>query len=134
MLTEDGIHLVKYWFSVSDEEQQARFQARLESPLKRWKVSPMDIESMTRWVDYSKAKDEMFAHTDTPDSPWYQVEGDDKKKERINCISHLLSVIPYKDREPPKLKLPKRPPAGDYKRPPRERFTYVPDRAAALLE
>jgi polyphosphate kinase 2 len=132
MLIEDGIHLVKYWFSVSDEEQERRFQARLDTPLKRWKVSDMDIESRQRWVEYSKAKDEMFAHTDTPDSPWWQVEADEKKRARINCIAHLLSVVPYKDRELPKLHLPKRPPAGDYVRPPRARHTYVPDVAGTL--
>jgi len=133
MLIEDGIHLVKYWFSVSDEEQERRFQARIDDPLKRWKVSEMDIASRQRWVDYSKAKDEMLAHTDTADSPWYQVEADDKKKARINCIAHLLSVVPYKDREIDKLKLPKRPGAGDYQRPPRQRSRYVPDHAATLV-
>ena len=135
MLIEDGIHLVKYWFSVSDDEQERRFQARLESPLKRWKISDIDIESRQRWVDYSKAKDGMFAHCDLPDSPWYQVEGDDKHKARINCIAHLLSIIPYKDRELPQLDLPeRRPPAGDYERPPKTRSTWVPDHAATLIE
>jgi polyphosphate kinase 2 len=135
MLIEDGVHLVKYWFSVSDEEQERRFQARLDTPLKRWKISDIDIESRQKWVEYSKAKDEMFAHCDVPDSPWYQVEADDKKKARINCISHFLSIIPYKDRELPKLDLPKRrPSAGDYERPPRERSTWVPDHASTLID
>src|SRR3954447_22720838 len=135
MLIEDGIHLVKYWFSVSDDEQERRFQARLETPLKRWKVSDIDIESRQKWVDYSRAKDEMFAHCDVPDSPWYQVEADDKKKARINCISHFLWIVPYKDRERPKPALRKRrPSAGDYERPPRERSTWVPDHAATLTD
>ena len=132
MLTDDGIHLVKYWFSVSDEEQERRFRARLDDPLKRWKVSEMDIESRKRWVDYSKAKDEMLAHTDIADSPWYQVEADDKRRARINCIAHLLSVVPYKDQDVPKLELEARPGAGDYQRPPRQRSRYVPDHAAML--
>jgi polyphosphate kinase 2 (PPK2 family) len=135
MLIEDGIYLMKYWFSVSDEEQERRFQARLDTPLKRWKISDIDIESRQKWVDYSKAKDEMFAHCDVPDSPWYQVEADNKHKARINCIAHLLSIVPYKDRELPKLDLPKRrPSAGDYDRPPRSRSTWVPDRASTLTE
>ena len=132
LLVEDGIHLVKYWFSVSDAEQERRFQARLDDPLKRWKVSEMDIESRKRWVDYSKAKDEMLAHTDIADSPWYQVEADDKRRARINCIAHLLSVVPYKDQDVPKLELEARPGAGDYQRPPRQRSRYVPDHAAML--
>jgi len=94
MLIDDGIILVKYWFSVSDEEQERRFKDRLNDPLKRWKLSDMDLEGRKRWVQYSKAKDEMFAHCDLPDSPWYEVEADDKKKARLNCIAHLLSMIP----------------------------------------
>ena len=94
MLIDDGIILVKYWFSVSDEEQERRFQERLNDPLKRWKLSEMDLEGRKRWVEYSKAKDEMFAHCDLPDSPWYEVEADDKKRARLNCIAHLLSVDP----------------------------------------
>jgi polyphosphate kinase 2 len=132
MIIEDGITLVKYWFSVSDEEQERRFRARIDDPLKRWKVSPMDLESRARWVEYSRAKDEMFAHTDTPDSPWFEVEADNKKRARINCIAHLLSVVPYKERPVPKLKLGRRPAAEDYVRPPRERFHHVPDHAATL--
>ena len=94
MLIDDGIILVKYWFSVSDEEQERRFKERLNAPLKRWKLSEMDIEGRNRWVEYSKAKDEMFAHCDLPDSPWYEVEADDKKRARLNCMAHLLSVDP----------------------------------------
>ena len=108
MLIDDGIILVKYWFSVSDEEQERRFKERLNAPLKRWKLSEMDIEGRNRWVEYSRAKDEMFAHCDLPDSPWYEVEGDDKKRARLNCIAHLLSVIPYHAAKPPKIKLPPR--------------------------
>ena len=133
MLIDDGITLVKYWFSVSDTEQEDRFKARLDDPLKRWKLSTIDLEARARWVEYSKAKDEMFAHTDTPDSPWFEVEADDKLRARINCIAHLLSVVPYEDRKLPKLKLPPRPDAGSYKRTPRERLHYVPDFAAKLL-
>ena len=102
MLIDDGIILVKYWFSVSDEEQERRFKERLNAPLKRWKLSEMDIEGRNRWVEYSKAKDEMFAHCDLPDSPWYEVEADDKKRARLNCIAHLLSVIPYQSRKAPR--------------------------------
>jgi polyphosphate kinase 2 len=133
MLIDDGIILVKYWFSVSDEEQERRFKERLRAPLKRWKLSEMDLEGRNRWVEYSKAKDEMFAHCDLPDSPWYEVEGDDKKRARLNCIAHLLSVIPYETRKLPKIKLPPRPPAGTYERPPRERFRHVPDYAATVV-
>ena len=132
MLIDDGIVLVKYWFSVSDEEQERRFKERLNAPLKRWKLSDMDIEGRNRWVDYSKAKDEMFAHCDLPDSPWYEVEADDKKQARLNCIAHLLSMIPYQSRKQAKVKLPARPPAGNYKRPPRDRFRHVPDYSATL--
>ena len=97
MLIRSGIILVKYWFSVSDEEQERRFQARLNDPKKRWKLSPMDIESRNRWVEYSKAKDAMFAHTDTKQAPWYVVNSDVKKHARLNCIKHLLDTIPYED-------------------------------------
>ena len=100
MLIDDGIILLKYWFSVSDEEQERRFKERVNAPLKRWKLSQMDIEGRNRWVEYSKAKDEMFAHCDLPDSPWYEVEADDKKRARLNCIAHLLSVVPYEPRKP----------------------------------
>ena len=91
LLVEDGIILVKYWFSVSDEEQERRFRSRIDDPMRRWKLSPIDLESRARWVDFSRAKDEMFVHTDIPEAPWYVVEGDDKRRARLNCIAHLLS-------------------------------------------
>jgi polyphosphate kinase len=134
LLAEDGILLRKYWFSVSDAEQQERFRSRLEDPMRRWKLSPMDLESITRWEDYSRAKDEMLLHTDIPEAPWYVVESDDKRRARINMIAHLLSTIPYHDVQRPPLKLPHRPPAQGYVRVPREMQTYVPDHAAALDE
>ena len=132
MLIDDGIVLVKYWFSVSDEEQEKRFKARLNDPLKRWKISDMDLEARNRWVEYSKAKDDMFAHCDLPDSPWWDVEADDKQRARINCIAHLLSVVPYQPREIPKPKWGPRPKPGAYTRPPIERSRFVPDHAATL--
>jgi len=134
LLVEDGITLVKYWFSVSDEEQERRFRSRLEDPLRSWKLSPIDLESRTRWVEFSRAKDEMFVHTDIPEAPWYVVEGDDKRRARLNCIAHLLSVIPYEDVIEPPLQLPPRPGPGEYERPPRSLFRYVPDYAATLLK
>jgi polyphosphate kinase 2 len=106
MLTRSGIILIKYWFSVSDEEQERRFQQRLKDPTKRWKLSPMDLESRARWVEYSRAKDEMFAHTDLKQIPWYVVNADDKKCARLNVIRHLLSMIPYQDLTPEPIKLP----------------------------
>ena len=134
LLVEDGILLIKYWFSVSDEEQERRFQKRIEDPMRRWKLSPTDLYSRTKWVDFSRAKDEMFVHTDIPEAPWYVVPADDKRKARLNCIAHLLSVIPYDDviETPPDL--PPRPEAGDYARPPRSLYHYVPDHAASLLD
>ena len=134
MLIEDGIRLVKYWFSVSDEEQERRFCARLEDPMRRWKLSPMDLESRRRWVEYSRAKDEMFVHTDIPEAPWYVVEADDKRRARLNCIAHLLGQVPYRAVPNELLELPPRPDAGDYRRPPRELYRYVPDHAASLLD
>ncbi len=128
MLQRAGIVLVKYWFSVSDDEQEKRFQARLEDPTKRWKLSHMDLEARARWVEYSKAKDDMFAATDTAQSPWNVVEADDKKRARLNCISHLLSQIEYEDLTPPPLKLPKRQKNIDYERPPMEMQNFVPDK------
>jgi len=129
MLIRSGLVLVKYWFSVSDEEQEKRFQERMKDRTKRWKISPMDVEARKRWFDYSKAKDVMFAHTDVEDSPWWVVEADAKKSARLNCISHLLSRIPYEDVDPPQLKLPPRDPADpDYQRPPKDSMRYVPDR------
>jgi polyphosphate kinase len=133
MLVDDGIVLLKYWFSVSDDEQERRFQARIDDPTKQWKLSPMDLESRTRYVDYSRAKDEMFLHTDTPESPWYVVESDDKKAARLNCIAHFLSKVPY-DRVPShRIKLPRRQPDTGYVRPPRDIYTYVPDHASTLM-
>ena len=126
MLVRSGIKLIKYWFSVSDEEQEKRFQSRLEQSHKRWKLSPMDLESRRRWVAYSKAKDENFAHTDIKQAPWYVVESDVKKHARLNCISHLLSMIPYKDLTPEPIVLPERADAGAYVRPPYSDQTLVP--------
>jgi polyphosphate kinase len=133
MLVEDGILLRKYWFSVSDEEQQRRFRSRLDDPLRRWKLSPMDLESVTRWEDYSRAKDEMFVHTDIPEAPWHVVESDDKRRARINMIAHLLGTVPYRDVKPPSLKLPPRPASSGYVRVPRDMQAYVPDHAAELV-
>jgi polyphosphate kinase 2 len=132
MLVEDGILLRKYWFSVSDEEQQRRFRSRLDDPMRRWKLSPMDLESISRWEDYSRSKDEMFVHTDIPEAPWYVVESDDKRSARINMIAHFLSTIPYQDVQRVPLALPQRPPSKGYIRMPKGMQTYVPDHAASL--
>ena len=131
-LQEDGILLRKYWFSVSDEEQQRRFAARLNDPLRQWKLSPMDLESISRWEDYSRAKDEMMAHTDLPESPWFVVESDNKKRARLNMMAHLLSTIPYTEVPRPAFELPPRPEPKGYQRPPREKTTYVPDHSGDL--
>jgi len=129
MLVRSGIILVKYWFSVSDEEQERRFQARIEDPTKRWKLSPMDLASRTHWVEYSIAKDEMFKYTDIKQAPWYVVNSDDKKRSRLNCISHLLSLIPYEDLTPEPIKLPERQDdKTGYVRPPITDQTFVPDK------
>jgi polyphosphate kinase 2 len=133
LLVEDGILLRKYWFSVSDSEQEQRFRSRLEDPMRRWKLSTIDLESITRWEDYSRAKDEMFVHTDIPEAPWYVVESEDKRRSRINMIAHLLSTIPYHDVQWLPLRLPPRTPSQGYVRMPRDAQTYVPDHAAALL-
>ena len=127
MLVRSGIKLIKYWFSVSDDEQERRFQKRLGTPTKRWKLSPMDLESRKRWADYSRAKDVMFAHTDIKQAPWYVVKSDVKKHARLNCISHLLSQIPYDDLTPEPIVLDQRPPQASYVRPPMEDQTFVPD-------
>jgi polyphosphate kinase 2 len=132
LLVEDGILLRKYWFSVSDQEQQRRFKSRLEDPMRQWKLSPMDLESITRWEDYSRAKDEMMVHTDIPEAPWYVVESDAKKRARLNMMAHLLSTIPYVEVPPPALELPPRPKPKGYERPPREHTTYVADHCATL--
>ncbi len=133
LLVEDGIMLRKYWFSVSDEEQERRFHSRLDDPARRWKLSTLDVESITRWEDYSRAKDEMFVHTDIPEAPWYVVDSDNKRRARINMIAHLLSTIPFRDIHPPAPKLPKRPPSQGYVRAPMESQTFVPDYAATLV-
>lgn len=127
MLIRSGIKLIKYWFSVSDDEQERRFQDRLEDPSKHWKLSPMDLESRKRWVEFSRAKDAMFARTDTPLSPWWVVEADVKKKARLNTITHLLSTIEYHYEPKPPLELPPRQDDTDYVRPPRETQRYVPE-------
>ena len=127
MLVRSGIILIKYWFSVSDEEQEKRFKARIEDPAKRWKLSPMDLESRARWVDYSKAKDAMFEVCDIPQAPWYVVNADEKKKARLNCIHHLLKQIPYKDLTPEPIKLPPRQKRKGYVRPPLSDQHFVPE-------
>ena len=127
MLIRSGIILVKYWFSVSDAEQERRFQARLNDPTKRWKLSPMDVQSRSRWLDYSKAKDEMFAHCDIKQAPWYVVQADDKKRARLNVITHLLSLIPYEDLTPEEMELPPRQADTGYVRPPMTDQTFVPE-------
>jgi len=128
MLIRSGIILIKYWFSVSDHEQEKRFQDRITDPTKRWKISPMDIESRDKWIEYSMAKDKMFSYTDTKQSPWYVVRADDKKRARLNCISHLLSVIPYEDLTPKPLKLPPLKHDVAYVRPPVTEQTFVPEK------
>jgi polyphosphate kinase 2 len=128
MLIRSGIILIKYWFSVSDHEQEKRFQDRITDPTKRWKISPMDIESRDKWVEYSMAKDRMFAYTDTKVCPWYVVPADDKKRARLNCISHLLSLIPYKDLTPKPFKLPALKHSTAYVRPPVTDQTFVPQK------
>jgi polyphosphate kinase len=133
LLAEDGIHLIKYWFSVSDAEQERRFEARIDDPMRRWKLSGTDLFSRTHFVDYSRAKDEMFVHTDIPEAPWFVVEADDKKKARLNCIAHLLTQIPYDAKELPDVKIPARQSDEGYVRPSRDANTYVPDHAATLL-
>jgi polyphosphate kinase len=126
MLVRSGLMLIKYWYSVSNEEQEQRFQARISSPTKRWKLSPMDLESRRRWVEYSMAKDLMFAHTDIKQAPWYVVEADDKKRARLNCIRHLLSMIPYEDLTPEQIVLPPRQEDTGYVRPPISDQTFIP--------
>ncbi len=127
MLIRSGLILIKYWFSVSDEEQERRFQDRIADPTKRWKLSPMDLESRARWVEYSRAKDEMFAYTDTKQSPWWVVPSDDKRRARLNCIHHLLSMVPYRDLTPEPIVLPPRQHDPGYVRPPMSEQTFVPE-------
>ncbi|SMH50545.1 polyphosphate kinase 2, PA0141 family [Rathayibacter oskolensis] len=132
MLVEDGIILLKYWFSVSDDVQEERFRSRLEDPMRRWKLSPTDLQSITRWEDYSRAKDEMFEATDHADAPWWTIASDDKRSSRLNAISHLLSQIPYEHRDPEPIDIPPRPTSDTYERPARDRFRSVPDHAKTL--
>jgi len=127
MLVRSGIVLIKYWFSVSDEEQERRFQARIDDKTKRWKLSPMDLESRAKWVEFSKAKDIMFDHTDIKQAPWYVVNAEDKKRARLNCMAHLLSMIPYEDRTQGAVELPPRQVDTSYIRPPISEQTFVPD-------
>lgn len=134
MLIRSGIILIKYWFSVSDEEQEARFQDRINDETKRWKLSDMDLVARSKWVEYSKAKDVMFQYTDTESSPWYVIDSDVKRNARINCISHLLSLIPYEDLDYKKLELPKRQENSGYVRPPIESMRYVPDVASKIAK
>jgi polyphosphate kinase 2 (PPK2 family) len=134
MLVEDGFLLRKYWFSVSDAEQERRFEARLADPTKRWKLSEMDLESRRRFVDFSRAKDEMFVHTDTEHAPWWVIEADSKRAARLNCIAHLLSSIPYETLPARRVELPPRQPDDGYVRPDPSLMRYVPDHAATLVE
>jgi polyphosphate kinase 2 (PPK2 family) len=128
MLVRSGIILLKYWFSVSDDEQERRFHERAGNPARRWKLSPMDLQSREKWVEFSKAKDEMFKHTDIKQAPWYTVHADDKRRARLNCIAHLLGMVPYEDATPPPLDLPpRRPDDHAYVRPPMTEQHFVPD-------
>lgn len=131
LLVEDGIILVKYWFSVSDTEQEARFRSRLNDPMRRWKLSETDVLSISKWEEYSRAKDEMFEHTDIDEAPWWTIESDDKRASRLNMISHLLSQVPYEKLDPDDVTIPERPRADEYVRPPRELHRHVPNYAKA---
>ena len=127
MLVRSGILLLKYWFSVSDTEQEARFQSRIDDPTRRWKLSPMDLEARNRWVDFSQAKDAMFNRTNIPEAPWFTVEADDKRRARLNCLRHVLSKVPWEDMTPPAIELPPRPKQGNYTRPPINEQFFVPN-------
>ena len=127
MLVQDGILLLKYWFSIKDDEQEKHFQARIDCEERRWKISPMDIESRNRWVEYSRAKDIMFSKTHIPEAPWFTVEADDKRRARLNCLRHVLSKVPYEDMTPEAIDMPPRPEQGDYKRPPFNEQFFVPN-------
>ncbi|HET8927396.1 MAG TPA: polyphosphate kinase 2 [Microbacterium sp.] len=133
MLVEDGVLLLKYWFSVSDVEQEKRFRSRAADPMRRWKLSPNDVLSITKWEQYSRAKDAMFVHTDIPEAPWFEVPSDDKRRSRVNMISHLLSRVPYREVQREDVAIPDRPRSGGYERPPRNLDGYVPDVAAELM-
>jgi len=132
LLVEDGIILLKYWFSVSDVIQEERFHSRLADPMRRWKLSQNDVLSITKWEDYSRAKDTMFVHTNIPEAPWWEVDSDDKRRSRINAIAHLLSQIPYELVEREEIIIPTRPPSGGYERPPQDEDSQVPDYSAEL--
>lgn len=134
LLVDDGIIFIKYWYSVSDREQEKRFRSRKKDPLRRWKLSETDLASITKWEDYSRAKDEMFERTDTDEAPWWTIESDDKRAARINTIKHLLSQVPYKPLHPAKVKIPNRPRADKYDRPVKELHRYVPDHASSLIQ
>lgn len=134
MLVEDGIILLKYWFSVSDVEQENRFRSRAGDPMRRWKLSGNDVLSITKWEDYSRAKDTMFVHTDIPEAPWFEVDNEDKRRGRINMIHHLLSQIPYQSLQRDPIEIPQRPASGGYERPPRSLSTQVPDVAKAMQD
>jgi polyphosphate kinase 2 len=133
LLVEDGILLIKYWFSVSDDEQERRFTGRVKDPMRRWKLSGTDLLSRTKWVDYSRAKDDMFVHTDIPEARWHVVEADVKKVARLNCIAHLLSQIPWESKPMPDIEIPPRQEDPGYVRPPQDLASYVPDHAAAVV-
>ncbi len=133
LLVDAGILLRKYWFSVSDEEQERRFRSRVDDPLRRWKFSANDLATRERWVEFSRAKDEMFERTDTDVSPWYVVEADVKREARLNMIAHLLSTLPYVTTPLEPVELADRPPAQDYQRPPRARYRQVPDHVGSVL-
>ena len=132
MLVEDGLILLKYWFSVSDVEQENRFRSRAEDPMRRWKLSPNDVLSITKWEDYSRAKDTMLVHTDIPEAPWYEVDNEDKRRGRINMMAHLLSQVPYTMLDRPVVEIPPRPESQGYQRPPLDQSNRVPDVAATL--
>ena len=134
MLAEDGIILRKYWFSVSDAEQEARFRSRLGDPMRQWKLSSMDLQSISRWEDYSRAKDTMLVHTDIPEAPWWVVDSDDKRRSRLNMMHHLVTSIEFHDVERAPTALPDRPSSAGYVRPPRDTQRQVPDHAATLLD
>jgi polyphosphate kinase len=134
LLVDDGIFLIKYWFSVSDEEQQARFASRLNDPMRRWKLSAIDLESIVKWEEYSRAKDDLFAVTDIDEAPWWTIESDDKRAARLNVINHLLTAVPYERLDREAVSIPERPRGSDYVRPPRDRFRYAPDIAGELLK
>jgi len=134
MLTDEGVILVKFWFSVSDKVQEQRFRSRLEDPMRRWKLSETDLFSITRWEDYSRAKDDLFAVTDLPFARWWTVESDDKRASRINSIKHLLEQIPYEHRQPEKVAIPERPEANAYERPPLDQTNFVSDHAKTLAK